>query len=197
GKHIHEDIRVDKDENNIFFLTKSTNKPGFLYYNDLNNSVFLNRDIGFNYVKEKTETIAWKIHKETKNIGNVKCFKASGDFRGRLYTVWFTTEIPLPFGPWKLQGLPGLILEAYDTNKEVYYYFNSIEYPVTNKTILIQKPNPSLENKKWQTLEDYKKYITNSFNKSIANGRMLFQQTGVLSEENEMTMKDVFVEIFE
>ena len=38
----------------------------------------------------------------------------------------------VPFGPWKLHGLPGLILEAYDTNKFISWYFKSVEYPTKN-----------------------------------------------------------------
>lgn len=33
-------------------------------------------------------------------------------FRGRKWTVYFTEDIPLPLGPWKLGALPGLILSA-------------------------------------------------------------------------------------
>ena len=54
------------------------------------------------------------IENETKMILNQKCQKASTSFRGRNYTAWFSTKIKYPFGPWKMNGLPGIILEVYD-----------------------------------------------------------------------------------
>jgi hypothetical protein len=35
-------------------------------------------------------------------------------FKGREYIVWYAPSIAYAEGPWKLGGLPGLILEAYD-----------------------------------------------------------------------------------
>lgn len=85
------------------------------------------------YVKEITPTIKWKIEKEIKKVGKFTCQKARANFRGRNYIAWFMSDIPLPFGPWKLQGLPGLILEAYDTDKFVYWSSENIEYPSKTK----------------------------------------------------------------
>jgi len=70
--------------------------------------------------KEEGNKINWKIQKEFKDISGFKCQKAMGFFRGRNYTAWFTSDISVPFGPWKLHGLPGLILEAYDDDQMIY-----------------------------------------------------------------------------
>ena len=85
------------------------------------------------YVKENYVKLNWKITNETKKIGSFTCKKATTSFKGRNYIAWFTSEIPVTYGPWKLNGLPGLILEAYDTFKVAYWYFKSVEYPTTNK----------------------------------------------------------------
>ena len=49
---------------------------------------------------------------------------ATSDFRGRHWTAWFATDIPVSDGPWKLGGLPGLILEAYDKGHQ--YTFTAV-----------------------------------------------------------------------
>lgn len=56
----------------------------------------------------------WKIEADSLCVAGYMCRKAVGPFRGRLYTVWFTPQIPINNGPWKLCGLPGLILKAED-----------------------------------------------------------------------------------
>ncbi len=68
----------------------------------------------------------WQISKDKKIILNYPCQKAIATVRGREYEAWFTDEIPLTSGPWKLWGLPGLILEAKSTDGEVIFKINSI-----------------------------------------------------------------------
>ena len=94
--------------------------------------------------------------KETKEIGKFTCKKATASFRGRNYIAWYSPDIPLPYGPWKLQGLPGLILEAYDTNKYVYWYSQSIEYPSNSKED--PKYLSISKNEKFLTFEEFKQF---------------------------------------
>lgn len=44
------------------------------------------------------------------------CGKATVNFAGREYSVWYTMDIPLPYGPYKFYGLPGLILRVEESN---------------------------------------------------------------------------------
>jgi GLPGLI family protein len=114
-----------------------------LITNYVGNQVYFDREkdtlwsyimgMGNIYIKEKKPTINWTFEKDTKKIGVFTCKKATATFRGRDYTVWYTTAIPIPYGPWKLNGLPGLVLEGYDSEYKIYFYFKNIEYPLKKK----------------------------------------------------------------
>ncbi|MDE5844571.1 MAG: GLPGLI family protein [Muribaculaceae bacterium] len=67
---------------------------------------------------EELQTPEWTITDSVKTIIGYECFKATTDFKGRQWIAWFTPEIPISDGPWKLHGLPGLILEAYDISHD-------------------------------------------------------------------------------
>lgn len=59
----------------------------------------------------------WSIESDTLTVAGYSCQKATCNFRGRIYTAWFATDIPIGNGPWKFGGLPGLILKVYDMDK--------------------------------------------------------------------------------
>lgn len=68
----------------------------------------------------------WELLEENKTIEGISCRKAVADFRGRRYTAWYAPSITNSDGPWKLGGLPGLILEAYDEEKQWHVVFRSV-----------------------------------------------------------------------
>lgn len=90
--------------------------------------------------KEKSTIEDFTILEEYKTVLNLKCQKAITKVYGREFIVWFTSEIPVNDGPWKLYGLPGLILEASSKDKFHNFYATSIKK--INNTSHIYTPIP-------------------------------------------------------
>ena len=61
---------------------------------------------------EPTPDIAWTLTDDTLTVSGYHCQQATAKFRGVKWHVWYTEEIPSSAGPWRLRGLPGLIVEA-------------------------------------------------------------------------------------
>ncbi len=79
-------------------------------------------------IQDTLGAIDWAIYpSEKRRIALYECVKATGSFGGRDYIAWFTYDIPIPSGPYKLGGLPGLILEAKTTDDKVQFLFMGME----------------------------------------------------------------------
>lgn len=107
--------------------------------------LFIQNSYGVSVIQDDyLPPIDWELSEEQKEISGYVVHKAEGTFRGRNYTVWYAKDIPVPAGPWKLHGLPGLILEAYDDTNEVKMLMTNLEFPLRD-SILIEKPIPGYE----------------------------------------------------
>jgi GLPGLI family protein len=87
--------------------------------------------------------INWKISSDTATFDGLHCQQATCHFKGRDYTVWFCPELPVHTGPWKLNGLPGVIVDARDAKNEVVFKFNGVEKAVPAK----KKKGPAVDEK--------------------------------------------------
>ena len=63
--------------------------------------------------EEPMKKIVWTLVKggEREILGQ-HCRRAECDFRGRRWAAWYAPNLPINDGPYKLDGLPGLILAA-------------------------------------------------------------------------------------
>lgn len=84
-----------------------------------NTATYFHSIWGDHYCYEETmPNIKWAITESKETICGYACKKATTTFRGREWTAWYTEELQINSGPWKFNGLPGLILKVEDDKKE-------------------------------------------------------------------------------
>lgn len=124
------------------------------------------------YVKDTLFAIKWKMVNEQMQIDSLICQKAVAKFRGRNYIAWFSLKYPINIGPWKLDGLPGLIIEAYTDDKTYYWKLRSLSFvndylldnnKVINEIILKNNTAIEIDPKSYYLLKkaEYEKSINN------------------------------------
>ena len=79
--------------------------------------------------EEELKLFKWKLLSDTSTIAGYKVQKAICNFGGRSWIAWFSPEIPYSDGPYKFNGLPGLILKIHDTRLHYVFELISIEKP--------------------------------------------------------------------
>lgn len=90
------------------------------------------------FYQEPLETADWELLQDTLTILGYNCYKAQREFRGRTWEAWYAPDIPSMDGPWKLAGLPGLILKAKDSANEFTFECNGIS--LLTKLVVIENP---------------------------------------------------------
>lgn len=73
---------------------------------------------------EDMPQLEWELTDSVTTVLDYECREAKCEFRGRKWTVYYAEDIPLSDGPWKLHGLPGLIMKA--TDEKGHYTFQCI-----------------------------------------------------------------------
>lgn len=109
------------EDGEVFLFEKNKKLHRKYYLNFKDKFLFSEEYYGEQLLIRETDSLLnkkWTYIDSTKVINQYKCKLAKKEFRGRTYNVWYTTDIPIDYGPWKLYGLPGLILEAYDNKNE-------------------------------------------------------------------------------
>ena len=88
--------------------------------------------------EESVETPDWQmVPDSTKEILGYQCQMATARFKGRQWIAWYTEDIPLDEGPWKLCGLPGLVLSAYDAPRQYIFEGAGLEQVSADQPVVI------------------------------------------------------------
>ena len=147
----------DDDDSRLTFTPTGKNISAL--FKDYNNGTFYSKhEVAYKYfvVKDSLNIFNWSIQNNTKEILGFKCQLATMDFRGRKYEAWFTPDLPVG-GPYKYDGLPGMILELKSIDN--FISFKPIKIKNTKlKLATLENPFDTKVALTWQDYKDlYKK----------------------------------------
>lgn len=126
--------------------------------------------------------IEWSVSTEQKEVCGYVCQKVEGELLGRHWTVWYTSDIPLSEGPWKLWGLPGIIFEATDVDSLFHFTCVGIESVrlapiVVPKKKYLKCTHDELENERRKKDADRIAYLKKAMGQDFvvrdANGKVM------------------------
>ena len=127
------------------FLLENANTKRLSYYGKVSIDSYT--------YQEDIPQIDWVLSDSTKMICGYLCHQATATFRGRNWVAWYC-DIPKSVGPWKLNGLPGLILAAQTEDKE--HTFTAVSVRKSSSPITIPD-------------KEYFKTTRERFNKALAD----------------------------
>lgn len=76
---------------------------------------------------EDCPKLDWTLLDGDTIISGYQCFRASTELFGRDYIAWYCPEISMPYGPYKFNGLPGLVLRVTDTQGHHDFILNGLK----------------------------------------------------------------------
>ena len=116
----------------LYVIFKNYPTPGSMFFTAYGDHIF--------YKLEQPMKMVWELDNQQDSvILGFNCQKAYTTYGGRTYTAWYAPQIPVSEGPYKFNGLPGLILKICDTKNEHCFTLTSLKQVKYFQPIFISK----------------------------------------------------------
>lgn len=150
-----------KHRQKLQILWHSPQKNQFTYMNNM-----------FKNIKysDTLPKIEWQLCEGEATVCEYKCKIAKGTVFGRTWTVYYTKEIPLSYGPWILGGLPGLVLKAFDSDNLFIFEAVGIENITDGSLVKMTRTEKAIDcktRKKYVELRNHKDASPDTFLQSL------------------------------
>ncbi|AZB09263.1 GLPGLI family protein [Chryseobacterium sp. G0162] len=104
-----------------YFIIKNVPEQKVYYYDKV---------VGKQIYYQEDRPVKWTVSNIVEKQNGYTVQKAEVNFGGRIWTAWFTKDIPVSDGPYKFSGLPGLIVKLEDDKGD--YKFDLVQKVTIN-----------------------------------------------------------------
>ena len=168
-------IKTVSKSNQLIIRDVNSNKNTMIVFTTDNKALKINSE----------DQIAWNLLDEYKQVKEYKLQKAIAQFGDRNWIAWFCSDVNINEGPFKFNGLPGLVFELEDADHIFQYHLASISKLLT-KDKTYRKNYDEAPLISW---EKYNKNLSNFFDDPYNKERLL------ISSGNEININDKDVKL--
>ena len=119
---------------------------------------------------EDCPKLEWELLEGDSTIAGYKCNKAKTTLFGRTYTAWYAPEVNMPYGPYKFNGLPGLIFKVVDTQDNFIFTLVGLEKATTSTPIYFWTKSDIIKTSREKVRKIYKNYCADPVGALTSDG---------------------------
>lgn len=122
--------------------------------------------------EEDCPTLKWDLLEGDTLIAGYHCSKARTSLYGRDYVAWYSPEISMPYGPYKFNGLPGLVLKVNDTANNFEFVVCGLEKQTKYSPIYLWTDKSIIKTSRDKVRKIYKNYCADPVGALTSSGKV-------------------------
>ena len=122
---------------------------------------------------EPCPMLKWELTEGDTIIAEYNCKKALTSLWGRDYIAWYAPEVDLPYGPYKFNGLPGLVFMVVDTRDNHKFTLSGLEKVTQYNPIYLWADKDIIKTSRNKVRKIYKNYCADPVGALTSNGDII------------------------
>ena len=122
---------------------------------------------------EPCPMLKWELAEGDTIIAGYNCKKALTSLWGRDYIAWYAPEVDLPYGPYKFNGLPGLVFMVVDTHDNHKFTLSGLEKVTQYNPISLWAEKDIIKTSRNKVRKIYKNYCADPVGALTSNGDII------------------------
>jgi len=120
--------------------------------------------------EEDCPKLEWEILKGDTTIAGYHCNKAKTKLFGRDYIAWYSTDVNIPYGPYKFNGLPGLVFCVMDTQGHFEFTLDGLQKANKYTPIYLWRNKSIVKTNRKTVREIYKNFCVDPISALTSDG---------------------------
>lgn len=120
--------------------------------------------------EEDCPELKWEILEGDTIIAGYHCSKARTSLFGRDYIAWYAPEVNMPYGPYKFNGLPGLVFSVTDTEGNFEFTISGLEQAGTYAPIYLWASKDIVKSSRKTVRDIYRNYCADPLSAIVGDG---------------------------